>query len=388
MRRMKSVVITIIALVTALAACAPGASPSLTPASPQAAPSPATGGPTAVAAPRGPGLDEIAWQRIVDAARKEGSVTLYSFHFVGDTGIALQRAFQQRYGIKVDIITGRGAEFIERLRTEARSGNRVGDYMQGSAAHLVSVKRAGLSAPIAADLPALREKGVWKQDPTVLDKEGHLLATVPAFMQPYINTRLVKAEDEPRAWADLPQPKWKGKILFNDPMVSSTPYIIFQPLIRAGVLPEDYLKKLGSQEPVFVTGGVQGIERLSRGEAPVYAATSSPDAAQPAREGAPIKVIDFKEGITALYTLQGVIANAPHPNAARVFANWWLTKEGQAVFASAKGSDIIRTDVQPGLPASINLKPATPVHTTPEDLDTQARLFQEKAWVRPLKEGK
>lgn len=112
-------------------------------------------------------------------------------------------------------------------------------------------------------------------DPAFLDRDAHVLAAYPMYMQPFLNTKLVKPEDEPKSWFDLLQPKWKGKILFNDPVVSSSAYLIFQPLIKGGALTEDYLGKLGAQDMLFVTGAPQGLERLSRGEAPLYIGTQA-----------------------------------------------------------------------------------------------------------------
>lgn len=368
-----------LALLVSFLACAPrtapppSSSPSTpVPAAPRVAPTPVIS------------HEEAALQKLVDAAKKEGSVTLYSFNFVGDVGIAMQKAFKERYGIKVDIITGRGAEFLERLKTEARSGNRTGDWTEGSMVHLINMKKAGLTAPLT-NLPVLLEKDVWELDVSLLDPDGHLLAHTPAFLWPFLSTRLVKPEEEPKSWFDLLQPKWKGKILFTDPMVSSNLYLIFQPLFRAGVLKEDYLEKLGAQDLLFVTGPPQAIEWLSRGQAPIFAAAQASDGSNAAREGAPIKVFDLKEGIPAQLVLQAAIKDAPHPNAAKLFTNWFLSKEGQSVYTKMRGSASVRKDVPSGLPPALSLEPAKPIYPTSDDLEIQGKMFRDKTWVSILK---
>ncbi|MBI4286989.1 MAG: extracellular solute-binding protein [Chloroflexi bacterium] len=369
-------------VLVAAVACAPTAAPAPAPATqPQATttPAPAKAAPVAVVDP--------AMAKLVDAAQKEGSVNLYSYNFVGDTAIAMQRGFQDRYGIKVDIVTGRGAEFTERLRTEARIGNRVGDFTEGSPAHLINIKNLGLSVSLK-DLPVLQEKDVWKMSPDFLDKDAHVLAAYPMYMQPFLNTRLVKPGDEPRSWLDLLQPKWKGKILFNDPVVSSSAYLIFHPLIKAGALKEDYLEKLGAQDLLFVTGAPQALERLSRSEAPLYVGTQAALFSNAAREGAPVKVFDLNEGMAGQAIPMVVIKDGPHKNAAKLFANWWLSKEGQSIYARVKGAPTIRKDVTAGLPPPVDLDPAKPIFSTSEDADIQGKMFAEKAWVPLLKKGK
>ncbi|MBI4287637.1 MAG: extracellular solute-binding protein [Chloroflexi bacterium] len=379
---MKRLVVMAFALVFGALACAPAASPAPQPSPPTKAPPTTQPAPVPAAVAGDPAL-----QNLVEAAKKEGSVTLYSFNFVGDVGTAMQRGFEERYGVKVDIITGRGAEFIERLKTEARVGNRTGDFSEGSQVHIFNMKNAGVSTSLK-DLPVLREKDVWKVEPTFLDPDGQVLAAYPTFMQSLVNTRLVKPEEEPKSWNDLLQPKWKGKILFTDPVVSSNAYIIFQPLVRTGILNEDYLQKLGAQDLQFVTGPAEGVQKLSRGESPLFVSSQAIDASNAVREGAPIKIFDLKEGTAGQAIMMTVIKDGPHPNAARLFANWWLSQEGQSVYTKAKGAPTIRKDVKGGLPAGLDLDPAKPVLPTADDLALQGKMFSDKAWVPLLKKAK
>lgn len=342
--------------------------------------------PTLVAVEKPPGMEETAWQGIVAAARKEGSATLYSFDFTGDVGIAMSKGFHDAYGIGVNVITGRGSEFIARLQTEARTGQRVGDWSEGSPAHLYNMKKSGLTVPLL-DLPVLKEKDAFKTSPLVTDPEGHILTWQTSFMWPHLNSKLVKPGDEPRSWFDFLQPRWKGKILFNDPMVSSSPYIIFQPLIKNGVLRPDYLEKLAAQDLIFITGGPMAVERLARGDAPLYIGTQPGEAALAVLAGAPVKIVDMSEGQGVLNKPQVVIKGGPHPNAAKVFANWFLSREGQTVFCRSKGSLSLRKDVPSCLPSSLTMEVARPIPTTVDDLNEQSKLFTDRAWV-PILRGR
>ena len=144
----------------------------------------------------------------MQSAKKEGRVTIYSFNFTGEMGIMLQKAFEQRYGIELEIVTGRGAEFIERLKTEKRVGQLTADTTEGSAIHVKNMKLEGITAGVAGELPALREKDKWVIDLLSLDpQDKHLIIHFISTYAPHINTRLVKAGEEPRVWRDLLDPK-------------------------------------------------------------------------------------------------------------------------------------------------------------------------------------
>lgn len=151
--------------------------------------------------------EDTAWAKVVVAAKREGKVTVYSYSWVGDAGIAMTRAFESKYGIGLDMITGRGAEFVERLKTEKRMGSMTADTFEGSATHVTNAKVAETIAASAQGLPALAEKGIWSLEPLSQDKDGYVLAFMPLVGAPYINTKLVKAEDEPKSWFDIMQPR-------------------------------------------------------------------------------------------------------------------------------------------------------------------------------------
>ena len=87
-----------------------------------------------------PKPEEIAWNKVIQAANKEGKVTAYSFNMTGDVGLAVSRSFEQIYGIKVDIITGGGAALVQRITTEKRMGTMVADVMDANTFQILSFK--------------------------------------------------------------------------------------------------------------------------------------------------------------------------------------------------------------------------------------------------------
>lgn len=378
-----AVAMTLMAIPVSLIGCVPQKAPSAIPATP--APLPARAIPTTAAPVMGP--EEAAWAKVVAEAKKEGRVTCYSYNFTGDVGTAIDRAFSQRYGIDVECITGRGAEFIERLKVERRMGKMTADIFEGSDSHTMNVKLAGLGAS-SADLPVLREKDAWIMDPLSLDKEGHMLGYVQYSNANWVNTNLVKPGEEPRSYKDLLQPKWADKkIVISDPEISVSPHR-FEAYVIRGRLPSNYLEELGKQHLRFSRGNQDALEFLARGEVMVGLIITSADAAIFIKQGAPIKIIDMEEGTIMNLLMIEAIKDAPHPNASKVFINWLLSPEGQNIFCQGKGTVSMRKGMQSFLPPAATLEPKNPLIWTAEDSEKSSDSLRRKDIVPLLKSPK
>ncbi|MBI4289493.1 MAG: ABC transporter substrate-binding protein [Chloroflexi bacterium] len=369
-------VMTLLVASLVATACAPKTAP---------APAPATLATTAAAGPAiptptfsPPVSQDPAWARVIEVAKKEGKVSIYSFNFTGDAGIAISRSFEGAYGIKADIITGRGAEFLERVKTEQRLGQRVGDIFEGSVAHSLNAKTAGLLAP-SMDIAVLKARGDFLVDPLGIDKEGYILNESYISYAPYINTNLVKPGQEPKSWSDFLDPRWKGKIIANDPQISVTWYNALVPLVNSGILKIDFVRDMGKQDLMFATGDYEVIQKLAQGQAPITMISPDIVAGSTAAEGAPIKAIPMAEGVTVSTTALAAIKDSPHPNAAKLFINWLLSAEGQTAFHKARSTAPIRKDVQDfrhpnvRLPATVKL-----VVVGKDDADDSAKKFRDK----------
>jgi iron(III) transport system substrate-binding protein len=166
-----------------------------------------------------------------------------------------------------------------------------------------------------------------------------------------VNTDLVKPEDEPKSYQDLLDPKWKGKIILLNPVYNSSPDQMMLALTQAKIVDEDYFKKLYQDATVGGPGGAdEAMDKLVRGEFAIGAFFSSGIALKPIRDGAPIKVLDLKEGYVFKTARIAALTNMPHPNATRVYFNWLLTKEGQTVMAKETDLEPLRNDVPSTLP--------------------------------------
>ncbi|MBI4287823.1 MAG: extracellular solute-binding protein [Chloroflexi bacterium] len=378
MKRRFLVVGLAISLFVVLAACAPKASPAPSTPAP-ARPTPVS---TPVSSVSPPTSEDGAWAEIVQAAKKEGQINVYTWGWTGDIGLSIAKAFENRYGIRLNLITGRGAEFIERIKTETRMKNVTADLFEGASSHSENMRFEGLLTPAGA-LPALRNKADFSADPLLFSSEGYYFMENQFFLGLHVNTNLVKAGEEPKAWADLTEPKWKGKILFADPVVSvSGSY--FAALIELKRMGLDVVERIGKQDLMFDPSTPGVAARLARGEAAI-GYTSTNESANVAKEGGPIKVIDTREGIFANGLALGQVKGGPHPNATKVLINWMLSREGQDVYTKAKSVLTVRNDVADYQPPAVRLKPQNPVFITTELNDLIAKAFREKQYVPLLK---
>lgn len=360
-----------------LAGCAPAPSPAIAPtprATPGSAPAPSSVSPATAPTPT---AEDAAWDRVVSTAKKEAKLTIYSFNYTGELGLAISRTFQEKYGISVDIITGRGAEFIERLKTEARMGQMMADMSEGSSVNVMNMKDSGLTVAVP-DLPTLKEKDVWVSHPLTTDAEAHVINYFPTIWSPWVNTRLVKPADEPKSFSDLLKPEWKGKMGTHDPNTSSSPYLYYVPLINQKVLDWDYVRAIGKQEQRLAPGPVQVADLLNRSQVPLVAMNTDSTMAVFVAEGAPVKAISLREG--EVNSLGGAVAikGAPHPNAAKLFINWLLTSEGQTIYAKYKALSSVRKDVPDFRPHNARAPYTKLIATTGKDYQDGARLQRER----------
>jgi ABC-type Fe3+ transport system substrate-binding protein len=306
-----------------------------------------------------------AWDETLAAAKKEGKVV------VGGPPDATVRqllpaAFEARYGIKLEYISARGTDQANKLRREKEAGvfsvDAVIAGIQTTATVLYAEK---MLAPLKPELilPEVTDGSSWKRGSLwFLDPEQQyvlrIFSTVrEAFM---INTDQVKPHDL-RKFTDLLNPKWKGKISVLDPTRSGTGSN--QIALLEELFGEDFVKKLlVDQEPVISTNRRQLTDWMVRGTYPISFGPEDGEIERLRAEGMPVKTIYGLEDMPG--TISGgnvlsLLANAPHPNAAKVFVNWMATKEASEIYGKALQMVPARSDIDAHkfLPADIIPKP-------------------------------
>src|SRR6266540_461703 len=209
---------------------------------------------------------------VVEKAKKEGEVTFYTNLIVNQVVRPLVAAFEQKYGIRVNVSRADSQATVLKLINEARAGRNQVDIWNLSSG-LKSLIEAGViaqfNAPSAAEYP-----------PNYRDAAGRWVATNVYVNTPGYNTNLVPPKDAPKTYEDLLAPKWKGKIAWKPNDVSGATGFI-----------GNILTSRGEEQ------GMAYLRALAR---------------------------------------QGITKDAPHPNAALLFIEFMISQEGQKIFQAAE----------------------------------------------------
>ena len=289
------------------------------------------------------------WDKLVEAARKEGKVTV-SIPASAEMRKLLEEGFRKRFGIELEVFTARGSTAVRRMADEFKSGVRYFDlHIGGSSSAVSGMLDEGILDPVEPwlVLPEVKDPRQWWGGHLWVDNGKKYIYMFQAYLteSTWFNTDLAKAS-ELRSYDDLLNPKWKGKIGFLDPRSPGAGDSNWAYMWE--VKGEEYLRKLVAQE--IVLGRDQRLlgENLAKGRFAVMIGLTYYSLLPFVKAGLPIKpVTALKEGT---YGTGGsgnlAIIKAPaHPNATKVFVNWILSREGQEIVTKALGQATRRLDV-------------------------------------------
>lgn len=371
MRRFSLSLLGSVVIFSILIGCSPKIVPTPTPA-----PTLAASAPAAIPAVA-PSPQDTAWAKVVQDAKKEGTVNILNTIFLGDVGVAVTKAFKYSTGIQVEFIVGRGGTNYERIKTEKRTGQMVTDVIQASSTYHAMMNTEGLLAGVA-DLPVFRDKNAWLLDPLEKEPNGKIIPFHRTWMTPYVNTKLVKQQDWPTSLQDLLKPQWKGKMVLSDPRTGSGTYKYYVPLIRAGGINWEYIKALGKQDLLLQPNNAGAIAQVAQGAVSLTPINNSATLGPMVLEGAPIKALSMNEGDIFDFSSLSPISGNPHPNATRVFINWFMGEEGQRVFVNIAKAESLRKNIPNLVPEDI--RPPNPnvrkIGILAEDEEEAEKLFR------------
>jgi iron(III) transport system substrate-binding protein len=304
--------------------------------------------------------------QLVDAAKQEGKVAFYTSIEL-QTAEKIGKAFEAAYpGISVQVERNGCERLFQRLAEERASNIHVADTIECSdMTALINWKRQGWLAPfVPADVA---EK--WPADQR--DPDGYF-ATERFTLSPIAyNTKLVKAEDAPKSFADLLDKKWTGKIVKAHPGYSGTIMTVTFQLSRS--LGWDFFQKLGQQRVMQVQSAAEPPKKVAQGERPIAADGGEYFMLQIRDQGGAIEPVYPSEGTPSIPGGAGVIVDAPHPNAARLFVSWLLSREGQQLLVDTGWLRSFHPDVKP----KAGMKPLSEIKVLKADPAAQEQAIDE-----------
>jgi len=313
---------------------------------------------------------------LIEAAKKEGKVVLYSSMDL-PVGEKLGKAFEAKYpGIAIQIERSGSERLFQRVDQEFGSNIHAADVINSSdASHFISWKKSGWLAPFVSEdiaqhfLPQFR-------DPDGMSATSRIYLSSIAY-----NTNLVKPDDAPKSFADLLDPKWAGKMVKGHPAYSGTIMTATFQIVRE--LGWEYLEKLSKQRVMQVQSSTDPPKKLSLGERAVMADGNEYGVVLLKEAGQPVEPVYPTEGAPTISGPTGIFATAPHPSAARLFQGWLHTRETQQFFTdyTAQYSAHAQVQSKPGRRKISDIKlmkeDAAGVEKMAEEIKTRyARLFR------------
>jgi len=299
------------------------------------------------------------WQKTVEAAKKEGQVALYGGQEITHPDIVA--AFNKEFPfIRVLSVAGRAADLMTRISAERRADKYLADVMASGPNGPRMLYLSKALDPIAPSfmLPEVTDASKWyggkhwyadPENQYLFMFEGTINSTGLSY-----NTKMAQPGEVKSFW-DLLAPRWKGKLLGMDPRSSAPPTPILILYHRDDVGPVFVRRLFRDMEITLFRDRSQGTNWLAGGKFPICLLCRDLDKAK--QQGLPVDDIapdQIKEGGTVGGGGSSVIVlinRAPHPNAAKVFINWYLSRQGQTVWQDVmnkkevEASDSMRVDI-------------------------------------------
>ena len=301
------------------------------------------------------------WEKILEGARKEGEVRLWGEQEITHPDIIA--AFTKEYPfIKPVTVGGRVGDLMPRIIAERRAGKYLADIYSGGLGgrSFFDFHKAGVLDPVkpVLILPEVIDGSKWLNgEHFYADSEKQFVFMYEGSVAGnglHYNTGLVDLKEFKSYW-DLLSPKWKGKILlFERPGVGSPSVIRFYYHAQLGA---DFVRRLFTEMDVTVSQDRrQSSDWLASGKFPICIDCGDTDRAK--QQGLPVDEFPHAVLKEASYEVStsgnsglALINNAPNPNAARVFINWFLSRAGQIVWQTVMNtkvqepSDSMRVDI-------------------------------------------
>jgi len=260
--------------------------------------------------------------RLIEGARKEGQVTVYSSMIVDQALRPLIDGFAAKYPfVKPQYVRDDPPQQLQKIQAEARSGRMVADVLESTGLE-VPVRAGNINQPFWS--PQIEGFPENRRDP-----EQYWAPTRYSYLGACHNTNLIKPGEVPKSFEDLLDPKWKGKIAWSSTVIGA---MLFITAVR-NRLGEDkavaYLQALAKQDLVPIPSANRVVvDRVMAGEHALCLDAFLHHPIISARKGAPVAPLPLDPVLTVVSSVM-LPNKPPHPYAAMLFIDYLLSKEGQ-----------------------------------------------------------
>jgi iron(III) transport system substrate-binding protein len=293
---------------------------------------------------------QLEWDKTVELARKEGRVVV-SLPASGELRTAIENHFEKRFGIDVEPVVGRASILVRKMIDESKAGLRYMDlHIGGSESIVGGLLSENVLEPIEPlmILPEVKDPKQWWGGHIWVDNAKRFAYSSLAYQSEslWYNSQLIRS-DEVRSFDDLLSERLKGKIGLLDPRTPGSGASMWSYLRE--IKGEEYLKRLVEQKLALSRDQRVLAEILARGKIAIVLGLTYYSYAPFIKAGLPAGPLPIpKEGV---YVSGGsghlaILKNSPHPNAGKVFTNWFLSREGQEVYSRAMRQGTRRLDVE------------------------------------------
>src|SRR5882672_10595659 len=269
-------------------------------------------------------------QVLIDGARKEGQVVLYSALIVNQMLRPLAAGFMKKYPfIRMTYYRADSEELLAKLPAEMRANNVVADIFEGSGGGEIAVEAGFTQAFYSPELESYPK--------IYLDPKSHLAPTRLSYFSIAYNTKQVAADKVPKTYEDLTDPQWRGKLAWP---YANTGRYLFMINLRLAWGEERalaYFRKLSSQKIInFASGSARTlVDRVIAGEYPIAINIYAHHPLISAGKGAPVNTQLMNPVPSASGSLT-ILKGVKHPHAALLLTDFILSKEGQKIMADAE----------------------------------------------------
>jgi iron(III) transport system substrate-binding protein len=310
--------------------------------------------------------------KLIEGAKKEGKLLLYSSVTMTDV-VGMAQKFGAKYPfIKVEYVRIGAQSLLNRILNEARAKSFLPDVIQLGTFELYPIKQHGLLAKYMSP-----ERDAYSVN--FKDAEGYYTVFNITTKPIAYNTKLVPPDKVPKSYGDLLAPQWKGKIAIAGAGGSGAGGIRWFMCVMKSMgdkKGEEFMRTLAKQKPIFNSSTSLVTTLLAAAEFPLAVNSSGADIEGMMAKGAKLNWIKT-DPMFLTHTGISLPSNASHPNSAKLFIDFVLSKEGAEIIRSYHRIPA-RSDVEPDPPRlvkGLNLFPYKPEWA--EEYDEYAKKFQE-----------